>query len=347
MNILQKIAARAARQPAHIVLCEGEDARVLHAVTQAVHDGIARITLVGNGPRIKACAAQEGVSLDALDIIDPATSPLTSTLSDALKQVRPRAHLSDARARDDALDPLNFANLLVRTGHAQGSVAGAVYTSPAVIRSANRIIGRAADQPLLSSIFLMQFDRPHHPVHGGMIFADCAVNIEPSAVQLADIAINAAWNAQFLLEEAPRIAMLSFSTAGSARHARTEKVIRAARLVREKCPDIIIDEEVQLDAAVVPDVTARKMPGSRVQGRANVLVFPDLDAGNIGYKMAERFGGATAIGPLLQGLAKPANDLSRGCSSRDIYYAIAVTSVQSQAHAHALSRNGHTNHYKT
>jgi len=337
MNVLDQIVARAARRPAHVVMCEGDDARVVQAAAKAVQDGIARITLVGDAAAITDRIAGEGVDRQLLDIVDPATSPLLPELMRSLQETRPRARATPEKIRADALQPLHFANLMVRTGHACGSVAGAVHTSPDVIRSAIRIIGRAPDQPVLSSLFLMHFDRPHHPVQGGMIFADCAVNIDPTDTQLADITLNAAHNARFLLGEEPRIAMLSFSTAGSARHARTEKMRRAARLVKQREPGLLIDEDMQLDAAVVPSVAARKAPGSQIRGRANVLIFPDLDAGNIGYKLAERFGGAVAIGPLLQGLRHPANDLSRGCSSRDIYYAIAVTSVQAGADVDAVS----------
>lgn len=328
MNVLDQIAARAARQPARIVLCEGDDPRILHAAARATQDGIAYITLIGNTAAIRERAHQENISLDQVQIVDPNTSPLTPDLTQALLEIRSRRRTTPEKARADALHPLHFAHLMVRTGHADGSVSGAAYTSPEVIRSAIRIVGRPPGRPLLSSFFLMHFDQLHHPVRGGMIFADCGLNIDPSAEQLADIAINAVHNARCLLHETPRVAMLSFSTAGSARHPSTEKVIQAARLVRQRCPDLIIDEDVQLDAAIMPNIASIKSPDSAVKGRANVLIFPNLDAGNIGYKLAERIGGATAIGPILQGLNKPANDLSRGCSIRDVYYAIAVTVIQ-------------------
>lgn len=334
MNALERIVIRATRTPARVVLCEGEDVRILHAASRATRDGIALITLLGPEASIHKRALQEGIPLDGIQIIDPAHSPLQPEMTGALQGLRPWTRMTHQSVMQDALHPLHFANLLVRAGHADGSVSGAVYTSPDVMRSAIRIIGRANGGSFLSSFFLMHFDKPHHPVQGGMIFADCALNIDPTEEQLANIAINAAQNAQCLLNETPRIAMLSFSTSGSARHSTVDKVIRAAQRVRQRCPELLIDEEMQLDAAIVPWVAARKAPESRVQGRANVLIFPNLDAGNIGYKMAERFGGATAIGPLLQGLKHPANDLSRGCSTDDIYYAIAVTSIQ--AHENLL-----------
>lgn len=328
MNVLDQIITRAANRPARIVLCESGDARVLHAASRAMRDKIAFITLVGEHAGIEELARQENIDLDGIRIIDPVRSPLRAELGTTLKSIRPWARMTAEDVSRDAVQPLHFANLLVRTGHADGSVSGAIYTSPDVMRSAIRIIGRESDTTLLAAFFLMFFDQPHHPVQGGMIFADCALNIDPSAGQLADIAIMAAQNARFLLNDTPRIAMLSFSTAGSARHSSVDKVIQAARHVKERWPGLMIDQDMQLDAAIVPWINARKAPASCVQGRANVLVFPNLEAGNIGYKMAERFGGATAIGPLLHGLKRPANDLSRGCSADDIYYAIAVTSIQ-------------------
>lgn len=330
MNVLEQITGRASRHPAHIVLCEGDDPRVLHAAARAAKDGIAKITLVGNTAAIQACAAQESITLENVSIVDPEHSPLTALLVDALLQLRAKKGMTHEKAAREVLDPLRFANLMVHTGHADGSVAGAVYTTADVVRSALQIIGKAPGSALVSSFFLMLFDKPHHPIQGGMIFSDCALIIDPTAKQLAGIAAAAAQNAQSLLNETPRVAMLSFSTAGSAHHPRVEKVIQAARAVKERYPELAIDEDIQLDAAIVPEIAARKLPASQVQGHANVLIFPDLDAGNIGYKLAERIGGATAVGPLLQGLNRPANDLSRGCCDDDVYYVIAVTVIQAK-----------------
>lgn len=331
MNLLDQIATRAARHRARIVLSEGEDARVLQAAVRATGHGIAQITLVGNAAAIRQRAEDLGLDLGDINIVDPATSELAAELAQTLVDLRSHKGMTPEQARKDTLDPLRFADLMVRNGHADGSVAGAVYTTADVVRTALQIIGKAPDSALVSSFFLMLFDKPHHPVQGGMIFSDCGLVIDPDAEELASIALAAASSARHLLDQTPRVAMLSFSTSGSARHAHTKKVIDAARLAKEQCPELAIDEDVQLDAAIIPEIAARKLPSSNVQGRANVLVFPDLDAGNIGYKIAERMGGATAIGPLLQGLNKPANDLSRGCSADDIYYVIAVTAVQAAA----------------
>jgi len=266
-----------------------------------------------------------------VQVVDPQRSALAEPLADALHALRAKRGMTPEQARQAVLDPLCFADLMVHAGHADGSVAGAVRTTADVVRNALQIIGRGPGVSQVSSFFLMMFDKPWHPRKGGMIFSDCGLVIDPDEETLAGIAMSAADSARRLLGEEPRVAMLSFSTAGSAAHANVDKVVNAARRVKAARPELAIDEDVQLDTAITPEICARKLPESSVQGRANVLVFPNLDAGNIGYKLAERMAGAMAIGPLLQGLSKPANDLSRGCSADDVYYVIAVTGLQAQA----------------
>ncbi len=220
--------------------------------------------------------------------------------------------------------------MMVHLGDADGSVAGAVYTTGDVVRSAIQIIGMAPTANMVSSFFLMMLCEPFHELKGGVIFSDCGLVIDPDTEQLAQIAISAANSAQTLLNEEPRVAMLSFSTSGSARHSTVDKVVEATERVKQQHPDLCIDGDVQLDAAIVAEIAERKVHQSNTKGKANVLVFPNLEAGNIGYKLAERIGKAEAIGPILQGLAKPANDLSRGCSANDVVNVIAITVVQAQ-----------------
>ncbi|HRP96522.1 MAG TPA: phosphate acetyltransferase [Rhodocyclaceae bacterium] len=338
MKAIYRIIDRARTAPGRIVLCEGDDPRVLHAARRAAREGIARVALVGARGAIEQCARNEAIALDGMTLFDPADSPLAEPFAQELHRLRAKKGMTLDAARQAVCDPLCFANLMVRLDHADGSVAGAVHTTADVVRNAIQIIGVDPSFKLVSSFFLMMLCEPFHTLKGGLIFSDCGLVVEPDAEELAHIAMAAADSAQGLLMEEPRVAMLSFSTSGSARHAAVDKVVTAARLVKAARPRLAIDEDVQLDAAIVADIANRKLPESRVKGKANVLIFPNLEAGNIGYKLAERVGGAVAIGPLLQGLARPANDLSRGCSADDVFHVIAVTVVQAQMAAAKAQR---------
>jgi phosphate acetyltransferase len=307
-------AARAA--PRRIVLAEGEDPRVVAGAVRASRHRVAKIILLGRLDKIRERLGNQGADPGEFAIIDPTETPLSVDAQAAREAVR---------------DPLAFAALMVRLGHADGTVAGAVATTAETVRAALRIIGHGSGNTMVSSFFLMLLDAPHHPRQGALVFADCGLVVEPDAGELAAIALASARSFSDLTGATPKVAMLSFSTHGSARHDRVSKVIEATGLAREARPDLLIDGDLQFDAAFVPEINAAKAPGSPVAGDANVYVFPSLEAANIGYKIAQRIGGAKAIGPILQGLAHPANDLSRGCSAEDVYHLIAVTGVQAAA----------------
>ena len=318
------IAASKAAAP-RIVLSEGEDVRVAQAAAQAQADGLAEVIIVGDASKI---AALEVDGLDRVEIADPATSERLEDYSAAYHELRKHKGVDAAAARKAMQSPLGFAAMMVRQGDADGTIGGAVATTGETVRTALQIVGMAPDSKIVSSFFLMLLAAPYHrPV----VFADCGLVIEPNAAELAEIAIASSTSFTALTGQTPRAAMLSFSTKGSAKAPSIDRTTEALEMVRAKAPSLAIDGELQFDAAFVPDVAARKAPGSPIEGAANVFIFPNLDAGNIGYKIAQRLGGATALGPILQGLAKPANDLSRGCSADDVYQMIAVTGAQAAA----------------
>ncbi len=325
-QIIEEIIDKAKRLNKTIVLAEGEEPRTVAAAQAIVRDKIANVILIADPAKL----AQQYPDADfsAIRVIDPASADVTEYAAE-LYELRKAKGMTPEQAEIEIRKPLNYAAMLTRKGVADGMVAGAINSTGNVLRSGLTIVKTKPGIKTVSSCFIMSFDNTPYHDNSVMVFGDSAVNIAPTSEQLRDIAIASTRTAQALAGiDTPRVAMLSFSTKGSAKHEQVDKVVEATRLVRESAPDILVDGDLQLDAAIVPEVAALKAPGSPVAGKANVLIFPSLEAGNIGYKLVQRFSGAQALGPVCQGFAKPINDLSRGCSVDDIVAVAAITAVQ-------------------
>lgn len=329
MDILQQMLKRAQANPQRIVLPEGDEPRTLEAANIILRDKVAKLILIGDPKTINDMAKEKGYShIAEAEILDPKNDPRMEEYAQLLYELRKKKGMTEEEARHKAQDPLYLGCLMIKNGDADGELAGARGTTADTIRPAFQILKTKPDVSIVSGAFLMFTPATQLGENGFLVFADCAVNPCPNAQELAQIAVSTAETARALAGIEPKIAMLSFSTKGSAKHELVDKVTEATQIAKELAPNLDIDGELQADAALIERVAATKAPNSKVAGKANVLVFPDLQAGNIGYKLVERFSGANAIGPILQGIAAPVNDLSRGCKVDDIVQMIIITANQ-------------------
>lgn len=326
MSFIDKIKVRAKASRKTIVLPEGEDERVLKAAEKIKKENIAKVILLGN--KVKLLNLAKDVDLTDVEIIDPETSPKLETYASLLYELRKHKGMTMEKAKELAKNPVWYGTLMVKSKDVDGMVAGAATSTGDVFRPAFQVVKTAPGIGVVSSAFMMIVPDCEYGANGNMLFADCAINPNPDAKQLSEIAICTAKTWESLMDEEPKVAMLSFSTKGSAQNEMVDKVAEATRLLKEQAPELLADGELQVDAALVPSIGKSKAPGSKIAGQANILVFPDLNAGNIGYKLVQRLAKAEAVGPISQGLAAPINDLSRGCSVEDIVNVVAITALQ-------------------
>lgn len=329
-DVMESIRQRAKQFNKVVGLPEAGDPRTIIAAHKAMETGLARVVLIGTPEDAATAAGEANRSLDGLTLINPRDPVVQDKCAKLFHELRKSKGVTEEQARETVLDPLYCASCLLKLEELDATVAGAVYSTPDVLRPLLQIVKCAPCYDTVSSCFIMETTNPNLGEDGVMVYGDCGVLPNPTVEQLADVAITTAESAKLYLEAEPRVAMLSFSTAGSASHPDVEKVQAATKLAQQKAPQYIIEGEMQVDAALVPSVAKSKFPNSKVGGRANVLIFPDLDAGNIGYKLTQRVAGAGAYGPLVQGLARTGLDLSRGATPDDIYNVIAVAGLRAQ-----------------
>lgn len=326
MELLDQIKSNAKKQRKTIVLSEGTEERTIQAADRIIAEGIANIILIGNPAEIESLAGKYRLrNIERATVVDPLSHPKKERYAELLAELRKNKGMTIEQARKLVTDPLYLATLMIKSGDADGEVAGARSATGDVLRPALQIVKTAPGISVVSGAFLLLTDKPEYGENGLIVCADCAVMPNPTAEELAQIAVSTAATARSIAKIEPRVAMLSFSTKGSAKNELVDKVVKATELARAMAPDIVIDGEMQADAALVPSVGASKAPGSIVAGKANVLIFPSLEVGNISYKLVQRIAGIEAVGPILQGMAAPINDLSRGCSVSDIVNLVAIT----------------------
>ena len=330
MNFIDTIKERAKKDIKTIVLPETEDIRTLQATEKVLKEGFANIVLIGNVEKTKELANKNQISIEGAKIIDPSKSEKYDEYVNKFFELRQKKGVSIEKAKETMLNNVYFGMMMVKCGDADGLVSGAAHSTADTLRPALQILKTAEGTKLVSAFFLMVVPNCEYGENGTFIFSDAGLNANPTSDELSEIAISSAKSFRQLVEKEPKVAMLSYSTYGSAKSDLIDKVVNATELVKEKEPSLQVDGELQLDAAIVKEIGEKKAPGSTVAGHANTLIFPDLNAGNIGYKLVQRLAKAEAYGPLCQGIAKPVNDLSRGCSSDDIAGVVAITSVQAQ-----------------
>ena len=332
MSFIEEIKDRAKKDIKTIVLPEAEDIRTLEATRMVLDEKYAKVILIGNKEKVLEKAKENNIDISGVEIIDPVKSKKYDEYVELLYNLRKHKGMTEEQAKELVKDPTYYGMLMLKDekSGADGLVSGAVHSTSDTLRPALQILKTKPGTKLVSAFFVMVVPDCDYGENGTFIFADSGLNENPNEEQLSEIAISSSKSFHQLVGKEPKVAMLSYSTHGSAKSELTEKMINATKLVKEKAPDLIVDGELQLDAAIIPEIAKSKAPDSPVKGEANVLVFPNLDAGNIGYKLVQRLAKAEAYGPLCQGIARPVNDLSRGCSSKDIAGVIAITAVQAQ-----------------
>ena len=331
MSFINDIKQRAKQDIKTIILPESNDLRVIKATEQVLQEGYSDIILIGNKEEIKKLAQENNIDISKAKIVDPLKSDKFSEYAEKFYELRKAKGMTLDKAKEIMKDNVYFGMMMVKQGDGDGLVSGACHSTADTLRPALQILKTAPGTKLVSAFFLMVVPNCEYGENGAFVFGDCGLNEYPDPEALSEIAISSSKSFKQLVGKEPKVAMLSYSSYGSAHSPLTDKVVEATKLLKEKMPELIADGELQLDAAIIPEIAASKAPGSPLKGEANTLIFPDLDAGNIGYKLVQRFAKAEAYGPLCQGIARPVNDLSRGCSAEDIAGVVAITAVQAQS----------------